>query len=278
MAVLLEPSIAGALIAIGAVGAGAPLFAGGLRALRLSRAFARLEDRALGDPSGGFARVRGRVVLESPLFGPLSGAPCAGFELIVVHEGTGVVATVAERRPFRLVADGVGGRVEVGSRRWTMTESSRRTLDAGETPTQHVEALLARAPEVLRLRRSGAALTLVERALRAGAECHVVGQLRFGHALELPAEAGGSMLRTGTDDAPVAVAASGAATPETPDLWIDEGGTLDFLLVSDTPIARPALAWAGVRTLGLAAGPLLSLAGLLYLAHAADRLHELGRF
>lgn len=276
MAVSLEPSIAGAVLAAGAVAAGAPLFSGGLRALRLSRAFARLEDRALRDYPSGFARVVGRVALEGPLFGPLSGAPCAGFELVVQAEGGGVAAVVDERRAFRLVADGVSARVAAGRRRWRVGETARRALRADEEPTQHLAALLARAPEALRLRRTGVTLLLIERALRPGAACHVVGQVRHSRPLELAAESGTEWLRTGTDDVPVA--APGAAAPASPDLWIDEGGALDYLEVSDAPIGRPRLAWSGVRALGLAAGPLLSLGGLLYLAHAADRLRELGRF
>lgn len=282
MAVTIEPTLAGAVCAAGAVAAGAPLFGAGLRALRLGRALARLEERRLADHPSGFAAVRGRVALEGPLFGPLSGAPCAGFELVVLHASRGVVAVVDERRPFRLSADGVAARVEPGRRRWRVAETARRTLESADVPTQHLEALLARAPEALRLRRHGDSLTLIEHALRQGAECHVVGQVRHGRPMDVALPESDVMLRTGTDDADVTVAASASATVPAPaglpDLWIDDGGALDFLEVSDTPPGRPRLAWAGVQGLGLAAGPLLSLGGLLYLAHAADRLRELGRF
>lgn len=280
MAVTFEPTLAGAVCAAGAVAAGAPLFGTGLRALRLGRALARLEERQLADYPSGFASVRGRVALEGPLFGPLCGAPCAGFELVVLHASRGVVAVIDERRPFRLVADGVTARVEPDRRRWRVAETARRTLEPSDVPTQHLDALLSRAPEALRLRRHGESLTLIERALRQGAECHVVGQVRHGRPLDVAVPESEALLRTGTDDADVFVTAgaSAPAAPDLPELWIDDGGTLDFLLVSEAPPGRPRLAWAGVQGLGLAAGPLLSLGGLLYLAHAADRLRELGRF
>jgi hypothetical protein len=70
----------------------------------------------------------------------------------------------------------------------------------------------------------------------------------------------------------------GRPFPGEVDLWVDGGGLLDFVLVSDAPPERRELAMSRWRTLGLLLGPALSMAGLLYLAHAADVLHSQGRF
>ena len=50
---------------------------------------------------------------------------------------------------------------------------------------------------------------------------------------------------------------------------------LGYLLVSDRPPEARHLTVPALRVAGLALGPLLSLAGLLYLVLAADRLRDL---
>jgi hypothetical protein len=91
------------------------------------------------------------------------------------------------------------------------------------------------------------------------------------------------MLRTGTDDAPVARVAialdllGGAHALAEPDLWVDDGGALEFLVVGDREpgdLLRSAPMW---KTALIPLGPLLTLGGLLYLANAAERFHTLGR-
>ena len=101
------------------------------------------------------------------------------------------------------------------------------------------------------------------------------------------------LARTGTDDAapaPVFSALAGGrafAGPPAPSpayaaaagstLRIDSGEHLDFLLVSDRPPEPSDLAVARMRVAGVAIGPLLSLAGMLYLANAAEFLGVVGR-
>ena len=72
------PTPAGLTFAAIAVALGAPLFSDGLRALRLRRQLEALRETGLTDSLAGFAHARGRVALDSPLFSPLSGEPCAG--------------------------------------------------------------------------------------------------------------------------------------------------------------------------------------------------------
>jgi hypothetical protein len=156
-------------------------------------------------------------------------------------------------------------------------------------------------------------MVLIERALFAGVESHVIGHLRHARPYELPSEL--EMMRTGTDDVipmsagntsqaielvsePAEVVADQAESPQPRstgpfgrerrvpgrpfpgevDLWMDSGGLLDYMLVSDTAPAREQLEISRWRMLGLTMGPALSLSGLLYLAHAADQLRIQGRF
>src|SRR5215470_19020586 len=83
MDLLLEPTVAGAALAAAAVAGGAPLFGDGLRAMRLSACFRRVRESAPGEARTGFVHVHGRAQLESPLFSPLTGRPCAAFRLEV---------------------------------------------------------------------------------------------------------------------------------------------------------------------------------------------------
>jgi hypothetical protein len=293
----LEPTVAGAALAALAVAGGGPLFSDGLRTLRLNRRMSRLDERALADAPTGFIHTRGRVVLDSPLFSPLSARPCAGFRLEMTCAGTGASAVVEERRPFRIVSGEVSARIMGGSARWRVSETARREIPPGEKLSEGLSALLRRAPEALWLRRRNQPVTLVERALAAGVECHVVGQARQARPYELPAEL--ELARTGTDDAArlgvdrVAAGARrpapggpfgierrrpGRPFPAEVDLWVDGGGHLDFVLISDAPPRHPDVSRSPWRLLGLALGPAMSLGGLLYLAHAADLLRARGPY
>jgi hypothetical protein len=294
----LEPTVAGAALAALAVAGGGPLFSHGLRALRLSRGMSRLDERPLAESPSGFIHTRGRVVLDSPLFSPLSGRPCAGYRLEVRGAGRRASASIEERRPFRIVSGEIGARVLAAAGRWRVSETGRREIRPGETLSENLAALLQGSPEAFWLQRQGLPLVLTEHALLAGAECHVIGHARHARPYELPAEL--ELARTGTDD--TSRLGAGPATrggqrpapgggpfgierrqpgrpfPAEANLWVDGGGHLDFLLISDTPPARADLAVSSWRALGIALGPALSLTGLLYLAHAADQLRARGHW
>jgi hypothetical protein len=317
MEFLLQPTIAGAAFAALAVAGGAPLFSDGLRAFRLRRQFERLSEQPLDQEPVGFIHTRGRVLLDSPLFSPLSGRPCAGYRLEVQGSGVSKSTVIEERRSFRLVSGETSARIMAGAGRWDLAETGRREIGPDETVSENLGALLSRSADVLLLKHRGVPIVLTEHALLAGAETHVVGQVRHARPFELPPEM--ELMRTGTDDVvqtvsgtpraaielvpePVATppADSGAAEGSLPpkstgpfgierrstgrpfpgevDLWVDGGGLLDFILVTDTPPQPEQLVVSKWRTLGLLLGPALSLTGLLYLAHAADQLHSQGRF
>jgi hypothetical protein len=291
----LEPTVAGAALAALAVAGGGPIFSDGLRTLRLNRRMARLSELPLADAPSGFVHTRGRVVLDSPLFSPLSGQACAGFRLEVKCGGARAAAAVEERRPFRIVSGEVSARV-MGSRgRWQIAETARREVGAGEKLSDSLTALLRRSAEASWMRRQGLPVTLIERALSAGAECHVVGHARHARPYELPAEM--ELARTGTDDAARLGVEQGAVAARRPsggplgierrrpgrpfpaevDVWVDGGGHLDFVWVSDSPPKRGEIRLSPWRSFGLVLGPALSLGGLLYLAHAADLLRARGQ-
>jgi len=273
LAQLVQPTAGGLACAIGAVVAGAPLFSDGLRSLRLRRHVAGLTEQPLADDLAGFAHVSGSVALESPMFTPLSAAPCAAYQLVVHAVGAPVVKTVEERRPFRLTGRGVSARLDSTGGTWSLPATAEREVAADEPLTGNLARLVEQVPEALWWRRAGGRLRLVERALLAGADCHVVGFARHSHPLELPVAL--EYVRTGTDDTFEAVVAD--AAPTAPELWLGPGELLDFLYVSDrAPVARD-LAVPAWRVLGAFVGPALSLLGLLYLAAAAEHLRSLGR-
>jgi hypothetical protein len=271
----LEPTFGGATLAVVAVAAGAPLFNDGYRALRLRRAFARLQERPLTDLPTGIVHVRGRVGLDSPLFSPLSGKPCAGFRIEAASRDFGVRGVVEERRPFRLVAGEVAAMVLAGRGSWELAPTATREWSAGEALSENVTALLERIPEWDWMRRHAPRVTLVERALVAGSEVHVVAYGRHAEPFEMIVEA--ELLATGTDGAVSYTGpAARRAAAHRPDLWLGPGEQLDFLLVSDevpTGLERRLPAW---RLMNLFTGPLVSLSGLAYLAYAVDRLRTLG--
>jgi hypothetical protein len=268
---ILQPSAAGLTLAAAAIVAGAPLFASGMRAVRLRKHFRQLRRIPLAELPGGFAHVRGRVALESPLFAPLTATPCAGFQLDVRAEGLSLHRHVDERRAFRLVDGQASALVGTPRGRWLISATGERELKAGQPMTEGLAALLERVPEASWWRRAGGTLRLVEHALPAGAECHVVGTIRPMTAATAAVE----WVRTGTDDAHVATASG--VMPD-PDLWIGGDDHLDFLLVSDQPPGEEDLRVPARRALGVLVGPALSLSGMLYLASVADYLRSLGRF
>jgi hypothetical protein len=270
---LVHPTAGGLACAIGAVVAGAPLFSDGLRSLRLRRHATGLSERPLTEGLDGFVHVRGTVALESPMFTPLSAVPCAGFQLEVRLVGTPLARTVEERRTFRLAGGAVSARLESSEGCWSLPVTAEREVAAGEPLAGSLAGLLERVPGARWWRRAGGRLRLVERALLAGSDCHVVGLARTAQRLEhLP---GLVIARTGTDDV-LEVATAGAAA-HGQGLWLGPGELLDFLFVSDRAPAARDLAVPAWRVLGLFAGPALVLSGLLYLAAAADHLRALGR-
>lgn len=271
---LWEPTLAGSAFAALGVAGGAPWFSDGLRALRLRRHLDRLSERPLAQMPTGFVQVRGRVTLDSPLFGPVSGKPCAGYRLVVRVPGAARGAQIDEHRTFRLVAEHVAARVRVEHAHWAVAATAERHVPAGEALGSGLEALIERSPEARWARATGRALSITEHALLAGSEGHVIGHAQTARPFELPAEL--EWARTGTDDQ-AALAGHGRPGSE-PDLWVDAGGHLEFLVVADQPPVPRAFRVSPLRLIGVVAGPILSLAGLLYLANAADRLQSLGRF
>jgi hypothetical protein len=274
LAQLVHPTAGGLACAIGAVVAGAPLFSGGLRSLRLRRDFADLAETPPTDDLAGFVHVHGTVALDSPMFTPLSVAPCAAFQLDVHTIGALIVKTVEERRPFRVAGPGAAARLESTAGRWSLSATAEREVAADEPLPQSLSRLVDQVPEALWWRRAGGRLRLVERALLAGSSCHVVGFARRAHSIDHVE--GLELVRTGTDGVlGVAVASAPAQVCQ---LWLGPGEFVDFLFVSDRAPAARDLAVSAWRTLGAIAGPGLSLLGLLYLAAAADQLRTLGRF
>jgi hypothetical protein len=273
-AIELQTSPAGLVAATAALAAGAPLFSTGLRAARLRRAVRRLREFGVSDLPSGFAHVVGAVALESPLFSPLTGVACAAFRLDVVGQEGALVRFVDGARPFRLIENGRVARVVPEGARFALAERARRTIAPDEPLSENLTTLLERLPEAVWFRRSGGTLTLVERTLVPGATCHVVGTARRAHLLEAAGEI--ELARTGTDGV-VTVTASPTSHDE-PDLRLDAGDHVDFLLVSDRPPHPADLHVPAWRALGVVVGPALSLLGLLYFAHVADQLRAVGRF
>jgi len=271
---LLHPTAGGLALAVAAVVAGAPLFSAGLRALRLRRSFEELAESPVDDTLTGFVHVSGTAVLSSPLFAPLTAAPCAGF-LLEVHSLRGrSVKTVEVQRGFRVGGPAGWAHVTPAGGTWQLGVTAEREVAASDPLPASLESLVAQAPGALWWRRAGGTLRLVERALPAGAYCHVVGFARRAHALESAPEL--EVLRTGTGPIHEAVAAPASAPPA--EVTLGPGDYVDFMLVTDRAPAPGALAVPAWRALGVLVGPALSLTGLLYLAAAAERLRELGGF
>jgi len=266
-----QPTMAGVIFAAAAVVAGGPIFSDGLRVLRLRRIYRGLRRRPLAAPGEGVVHVCGRVALETPLFSPLTARPCAGFRLEIRSEDGAVAAWLDVFRPFRLVDGATQAVVDGEGARWELAVSGERRVAPAEPLTENLEALLRTMPEAVCLRRSGAAFHLVERALPAGDQCHVIGQATRVMGLAAPLEV--EWLRTGTDSGAVPVGV--LAAPE-PALHIGPGDPPGHLRVSHhaPDPARPPVRL--LRTIGLVLGPALALAGMLYLAAAAEFLYSGG--
>src|SRR5262245_17910853 len=186
MALVIQTTPVGGAIAAALVVAGACFFAASLRSLRLRRHLRRLDERTPGDEGAGFALVRGRVALESPLVGPISGKPCAGYRLDVVGPRSMRLATIEDLRPFRLVANGGIAHVAgVDGGTWDLSPVAERAVAPADEISENLKALLQQSSEAQWLRRAGVTVTLVERALLAGQECCVIGAVRPAQPYEL---------------------------------------------------------------------------------------------
>jgi hypothetical protein len=255
----------GSAIAAALIVAGAPLFGAGLRSLRLRRALRDLKPLSTSGEHGGFGLAQGRVSLESPLVGPISRQPCAGYRL-QIRAGGMRVGTVEDLRAFRLTARGVVAHVAAAEGAWDLSAVAEREVAASDPLSENLTALLTQSPEALWLRRCGMTLTLVEHALLAGDECCVIGSARVARPFELEHEH--ELARTGTDDAH----ARPRSHTVVPALTIETDAALDYLRISDRAPTSATLAVPAWRALGVIAGPLLGILGMLYLAALADAL------
>ena len=268
---LLPLTPGGMLFAAAAVVAGAPIFAHGRRSYLMRQSFRGLSERPLSEDGLGLVRVRGRVALEGPLFAPLSGTPCAGFQLEVRGQGSSIGGAIGEKRAFRLQSGETSALVPHEDCDWHSPVTAQREVGPGTQVSERLAALLDSNNDVRWLRKRGVTLQVTERALEAGRVVSVVGVTRhervFAHA------DGGQLLATGTEG-------GGFQRPELlPSLPLDSYelrfGTDDTLarvqVFADPPDAKLPLPsrW---HDLLLLVGPAVSLAGLLYLARAAEPL------
>ena len=267
----------GVLVAIASVVAGAPLFAIGRRALRLWRVLGSLAERPLARNLSGWVNVRGRVAIVSPLFAPLSGRRCAGFQLEVCGENSRVGGVVEEWRPFRLEQQDASALVSAESASWQAPVTEERTIGATEPLPERLAKLLEGCAETRWLRDRRAPLRVVERALEAGAEVSVLGVAREERATESVERV--ELAATGTDDGlSVEVETGPGDSAPAAELWIAGGSELPAgVRVFTEPPDPHALRPSRWRLSLLGVGPGLTLAGLLYLARAAGPLIQ-GRF
>ncbi len=267
----LPISPGGVLVAAACVVAGAPLFARGLRARRLRRCLADLAERPLTADVSGLVRVRGRVALEGPLFAPVSGSACAGFQLEVRGEGASVGGVVRDWRAFRLESGETSAIVPAEHADWHAPVTAECTLAVGATIPERLARLLDSCAELRWLRERGVALQVVERALAAGRTVSVMGVVR-SERISVAAETE-ELAATGTDGGGFSAPRLLPGPPvETFELQFEADDTLERVLVfadpPDEALARPSR-WN--ETLALL-GPALSIAGLVYLARAAEPL------
>jgi len=279
-------SAPGLLCAAAAVAAGAPIFARGLRTLKLRQHLEGLHSAPIADAPEGMVHLRGKVTLDPPLRAPISGVPCAGFRLEARALDSASFERVDEVRRFSIEQGSYTARVVEDPVSWEVQVTGQREVKGSDVISQQLTALLKRMPEPAWARSAGATLQLVERALITGSECHVVGFVRhappMSAALEVPAEAVTEevWLRTGTDNESWSTSTSygnGSVTLEpAPALWVGRGEHLEFLLVSDQAPEARRLAPPLWQTFGTLIGPVLSLAGLLVLARALDVMRAAG--
>ena len=281
----LYHSAPGLLCAAAAVAAGAPIFARGFRALKLRQYLQGLRSAPIADAPEGLVHLRGRVMLDHPLRGPISGLPCAGFRLEARTLDSASFERVDEIRRFSIEQGGYKARVVEDPAGWEVQVTGQREVKAGDAISSQLSTLLRRMPEPAWARSAGATLQIVERALLTGSECHVVGFVRHAPpavvAVEIPAEAVAEAvwLRTGTDDEQwiePRSSGNGTAGSSSAALWVGRGEHLGFLLVSDQAPEARRLAPPAWQTMGALLGPILSLAGLLVLARALDVMRAAG--
>ena len=264
-AFVVPVSTAGMLAAVACVVAGGPLFASGLRALRQRRVLAGLAP-ALAEPrSHGVVQLVGTVALESPLFSPLSMRPCAGYVLDVHATDMPMGGRVGQRRGFKLVSGECDAFVEDARGEWVMPVTGERTVAAGEKVSANMAALLDQDETLRWLRERRAPLHIVERSLEAGASVEVIGNARS--ADEDSVAVTEVLAATGTDGAAFAAAPEPADRPR---LRVTGGDPLELHVVADGTASPLRFAPSRWRTIGALAGPLLTLAGLVYLVHAAE--------
>jgi hypothetical protein len=257
-----SPATAG--LALVCVVAGGPWFADGLRALRARRALRRLTGTPSRTLRDGLVHVVGRVETREPLVAPLSGRPCAHWQLDVRDARGLFVASVGEQRPFAIEVDGELADVTPGAE-WRITIGAERSFASTHELGASLDALLERVPELRWLRHHGGAVTMVERALFADADAHVIGHAVRGAAVE--SLEWNVLERTGTDGV-----AWTSGTPEPAAAWhIGLCPELEACFVGDHALAPGTLAPAAWRTCGALLGPVLSLAGLVVLADSAGR-------
>ena len=276
------------LLATAFVVAGAPLFAAGLHAFRLRRALAELRETAPDEDASGVVMVRGEVVLESPMFAPLSGKPCAGYALEISGEGMRVGGVVRELRPFRLAGEHATARVVPDQAQWHGGITGERTVAAGEAMPERLAGLLGQSPEVRWLQDRRVTLCLTERALEAGSEVFVTGVARASdehagqrsrHGAQVFAMVESvELAATGTDSMAWSVGGDGRVIRTAqPELWIEADEPLRRLLVSAEAPRPAALAPPFWKLVLMLLGPALALAGLLYLTCVAAPF-VMGRF
>lgn len=277
------------LLATVAVVAGAPLFAAGRRAFQLRRALSGLREVPIDAQASGLVTLCGRVVLEGPMFAPLSGTPCAGWTLEVAGDHMRVGDQLHELRQFRLTGEHASARVVTDHARWDGGVTCERSVAPGEALPDRLSALLEQSAEVRWLRDQAVPLRITERALEVGAEVFVTGVARAAtparvapgrqqaqvYAMVESVE----LAATGTDGmAWSTTSGSGAVTHGSePELWIEPDEPFEQVLVSATPPAAAALAPPLWKLTLMLLGPALTLAGLLYLARVAAPMIA-GRF
>jgi hypothetical protein len=254
---------ASAVLAVLCVVVGGPWFADGLRALRARRALRALPGAAGARMAGGPLHLHGRVALESPMFAPLSGRPCASWELHLRDERGMFAGRANEARDFRLVLEDGALQVPAESE-WRLGVTGERTFGSPAEMSEHLLALLERSAELRWLTARGSAVTVAERALYAGAEAHVLG---VGMRGAVTAHEPVALARTGTDD---------IAWHDEPQVTVGDGqlvpcADLDRCIVSDHALEPRRLAPPLWRAHGVLFGPALALAGLLELAGFAGR-------
>ena len=258
----------GVLIAALLVVAGAPLFARGRAAWNLRWRLARLATEPLVPEAEGVVRARGRVVLDGPLFAPLSGQPCAGYELYARGSGSAVGGVVRDLRQFRLEGELASALVSPMHSEWHLPVTGRRVLAAGEKLPERLRPLLESRAEIRWLMERGVALEVVERALCAGAEVSVLAVAQTERAESVMVEE--ELAATGTDGAFAAPRLVPGPDPAGPQLKLVTNSDLErghvFADPADARHDGPP-AW---QVMLLFVGPALSFAGLLYLAQLAE--------